>query len=135
MRFYVIYSVDVPKGESIAPYTPKSRAWERTESGETEYDCWTGGKHRKYVAELSRKQFDKFVSQTGLTADTCETMGSLTGCGWMPAISFRAEEYSAIVLAYVTPIPEVSQAFHMATEERAAKTWERVRKAVISQYR
>ena len=43
-------------------------------------------KHRKWVALLTRQQFDAFVSKLGLYAESTETMGSLGapgfGFGW-----------------------------------------------------
>lgn len=113
MRFYVIYSVDVPQGESLSPWTPRGKAWKQTESGKTEYDLgtkWEKGRHRKYVAYLSRQQFELFLDQIGLHAENVETMGSITEFGHLPAISFTSVDEEAIVNAHVTPMPEVKMA-------------------------
>ena len=100
MLFSVIYSVDVPQGISIKPYTPPQvgRLWTRTE-GDEQYEYsylegrWEKGKHRKWAALLTRKQFDAFVEKLGLVAEDVQTMGSLGapgfGFGWAPAISFQ----------------------------------------------
>ena len=138
MQFSVIYSVDVPEGVSVREYAPPqaSRLWSLTEAGESEYSYlegqWQKGKHRKWVAMLTRKQFDAFVAKVGLYAESTETMGSFGapgfGFGWSPAISFNADHEDAIVNAYVTPIPETSK---VGGDER---DWNRVRDAVLSVY-
>lgn len=138
MLFSVIYSVDVPDGVSIKDYAPPqvSRLWSLTESGESEYAYlegqWEKGKHRKWVAMLTRRQFDAFVDKLGLYAESTETMGSLGapgfGFGWSPAISFSGDYEDAIVNAYVTPIPETSKA------GGGERDWQRVRDAVLSVY-
>ncbi len=139
MQFSVIYSVDVPQGVSIKDYAPPQvgRLWNLTEGDEQfEYsyleERWKKGKHRKWVALLTRKQFDAFVSKLGLYAERTETMGSLGapgfGFGWSPAISFNADHENAIVSAYVTPLPQTTKA---GGDER---DWERVRGAVLSVY-
>ena len=139
MQFSVIYSVDVPEGVCVSDYAPPQvgRLWTMTEAGESEYAYlegrWEkGGKHRKWVALLTRKQFDAFVSKLGLYAESTETMGSLGapgfGFGWSPAISFNADHEDAIVNAYVTPIPETTK------EGGDEQDWRRVRRAVLSVY-
>jgi len=139
MQFSVIYSADVPEGVSIKDYAPPQvgRLWSLTEGDEQfEYSYlegrWEKGKHRKWVALLTRKQFDAFVSKLSLYADSTETMGSLGapgfGFGWSPAISFNADHEDAIVNAYVTPIPQRTKA---GGDEQ---DWKRVRQAVLSVY-
>lgn len=136
MQFSVIYSVDVPQGTSIKHYAPPQvRQWNLTE-GNDQYEYgylegrWEKGKHRKWTALLTRKQFNAFVNKLGLYAERTETMGSLgapgLGFGWSPAISFTGDHEDAIVNAYVTPIPETKKA---GGDER---DWERVRGAVLS---
>ena len=74
MLFSVIFSVDDPQGVSIKTYTPPQagRLWTRTE-GDEQYEYgylegrWEKGKHRKWTALLTRKQFDAFVSKLELT--------------------------------------------------------------------
>jgi hypothetical protein len=138
MLFSVIYTADVPANVRIKPYTPPRRSlWTRTE-GDEQYEYsylegrWEKGKHRKWAALLTRKQFDAFVSKLGLVAEEVQTMGSLGapgfGFGWSPAISFSADDEDAILNAYVTPIPEVEKE---AYDER---DWHRVREAVLSVY-
>ena len=139
MLFSVIYSVDVPQGISIKPYTPPQvgRLWTRTEGDEQfEYSYlegrWEKGKHRKWAALLTRKQFDAFVEKLGLVAEDVQTMGSLGapgfGFGWAPAISFNGDDEDAILNAYVTPIPEVEK------ESFNERDWQRVREAVLNVY-
>jgi hypothetical protein len=139
MLFSVIYSVNVPQGVSVKPYTPPQRSlWTKTE-GDEQYEYgylegrWAGrGKHRKWAALLSRKQFDAFVEKLGLVAEDVQTMGSLGapgfGFGWSPAISFNGDDEDAILNAYVTPIPEIEK------ESYDEQDWQRVREAVLNVY-
>ena len=111
MQFSVIYSVDVPKGISLKDFAPPQvRRWSLTEGNEQfEYGYlegrWTRGKHRKWTALLTRKQFDAFVAKVGLYAERTETMGSLgapgLGFGWSPAISFTGDHEDAILNASI----------------------------------
>jgi hypothetical protein len=138
MQFSVIYSVDCPEDENIARFAPPDLdLWDQTEGDERyEYgyleDRWENGSHRKWCAILDREQFDEFVEQCGLIAESSETMGSIGapgfGFGWAPAISFNSHDSDAIQSAYVTPIPEVKG------ESFDERDWERVRGAVLSIY-
>jgi hypothetical protein len=139
MLFSVIYSVNVPQGVSIKPYTPPQvgRLWTRTEGNEQfEYSYlegrWEKGKHRKWAALLTRDQFDAFVEKLGLVAEDVQTMGSLGapgfGFGWAPAINFNGHDEDAILNAYVTPIPEVEK------DSFNEGDWRRVRAAIINVY-
>ena len=138
MLFSVIFSVDVPSNVSIKPYTPPQRSlWTMTEGDEQfEYSYlegrWERGKHRKWAALLTRKQFDSFVEKLGLVAEGVQTMGSLGapgfGFGWSPAVSFNADDEDALLSAYVTPIPEVEK------DSFNERDWQRVRAAIISVY-
>jgi hypothetical protein len=121
--------------------------WHRTE-GDNQYDygylegCWAKGKHRKFCAMLTRKQFDRFVSQMSLRAENCETMGSIgaPGCGFgcAPAISFNGSDSleDAILNAYVTPMPEIEPKHpeHWKNADAGERNWQRIRKAVIRVY-
>lgn len=151
MIFSIIYSVDIPSGLSITHYKPpnnqmRRKLWQCTE-GDSSYEYghlgeeWEKGKHRKYCAVLTRKEFEQFTEECELFAQNHETGGSIGApgfeIGWVPAVSFSSERYSAIVSAYVTPIPT----FHTREqfEARPSKLfdeddWERVRRAVINQY-
>ena len=110
--FFVIYSVDIPANKSLIPYRPNNiKLWDITEGNDQyEFDYlggkWSKGKHRKYVARLTMDQFKEFVEDQYLYPEDCETMGSLTGFGWLPAISFNYESNYDLVIknAYVTPI-------------------------------
>jgi hypothetical protein len=114
------------------------KLWQKTE-GDEEYGYgylegeWEKGKHRKYTAFLTRKQFERFVGHLCLRAEDVETGGSLTGMGLQPAISFNGDDYSALLNAYVTPVPENWK----TKEEMTGKTerdWQRVRRAVINHF-
>ena len=136
MLFSVIYSVDVP--ENLDCFAPPhvDELWEETENGATEYRYlegeWTNGTHKKWCALLTRSEFEEFVQHCGLTADSCETMGSIgaIGCGfgWSPAISFSSNDYEYMGNAYVTPLPEVKK------KELNENDWNRIKKAILSLY-
>jgi hypothetical protein len=169
MRFSVIYSVDVPRDESIRPYLPTQKHLFQMTEGDDQYEysylegVWTKGKHRKLCAWLNKKQFERFLSDTGLFAEDVETMGSLgapgLGYGIVPAVSFRNDDPIAIQGAYVTPIPwnetEDEELYGLlldkhrfitlpfpnkdeleekAKEAYAGRIWRRVREATISTY-
>ena len=117
LNFYVIYAVDVPNDCELDSYLPRESVMlmlDRTEDDdEYQYDylegCWEDGHHGKWVGELTSRQFEQFIWDTYMGAEDVETGGSLTGFGWLPAISFSAKHYSPIVSAYVTPfIPDES---------------------------
>ncbi len=151
MLFSVIYSVDVPRDVSICRRSPPAhqlrRLWQLTEQGSDDYgylgDYWKKGKHRKWCAILTRKQFDEFVQHCGLAAENIKTMGSLGapgfGYGLAPAISFRGDEPDAIQSAYVTPIPRCRALRDFETKypkhPYGEEVWERVRRVVIAVYR
>jgi len=139
MLFSVIYSADVPSTVSIRDFAPPHarRLWTKLE-GDEGYEFshlegrWERGKHRKWIAQLDREQFDEFVKALDLHAESSHTLGSLGapgfGVSWAPAISFTSNDPDAILSAYVTPIPEVSK--HGGDE----RDWERVRRAVLAVY-
>lgn len=141
--YSVIYSVDVPADESIVPYAPPNRFrfWKQTEGNE-EYaygyleGVWSKGKHRKWCATLTQRQFDAFVRKLDLRAEDVETMGSLGAPGFgvslAPAISFDVPcEYTNVIgNAYVTPCPKDSHDFW--PDEKA---WRTVRQQIIDTYR
>jgi hypothetical protein len=160
VKFYVIYSVDVARGSdrnggcnlrccrpTISRYLPHGwRKWQCTEGDESyDYDylaeeggygseVWRKGQHRKLCALLSREEFERFLEDVSLVAEDCETMGSLTGFGWLPAISFGddGDHPYAILNAYVTPVPQKPDG-----EERTGmqeRDWRRVRRAIIRAY-
>ena len=153
MLFSVIYELDVPRSEAVGQYLPKQRHLFQQTEGDDCYEYshlegdWEKGKHRKLCGILTKEQFERFLSDTGLQAEDCETMGSLGapgfGLGWAPAISFRGDHYSALSSAYVTPIPMVKRVRdldkppHPARAEKgfSENDWERVRTAVISKYK
>ena len=144
MQFGVIYSIDVPGrktkfGEMSPMNIPGQKGiWCKTE-GDEQYDYdyleneWKAGRHGKYCACLTKKQFIDFVKQTNLFADSIETMGSL-GCpnpngiclSLSPAICFNGDFRDKIAKAYVTPYPEIKKKT-VFTE----RDWKRIRKTMI----
>ena len=141
MKYSIIYSVDVPRKESIKRYLHPQRHLFKLTEGDEQYDYgyleneWKKGKHRKLCALLNQNQFDKFIDKTGLIAESTETMGSLGapgfGIGWAPAISFTGyDEYNPVILnAYVTPIPEIER-----KDGFTERDWERIKKVIIRKY-
>lgn len=112
LEFYVIYSFDCMKSESVRRFQPPFiKRWNCTEmDDEFDYDYlggdWVGGKHRKYCAQLNKKQFEHFIDDCCLVMEDVNTGGSLTGMGLLPAHSFNdsGDSYESIVNAYVTPL-------------------------------
>jgi len=141
MLFSIIYSFDCSKRCSVSSYCPPNRKlWQKTEGDEqADYqDVYPDGKHRKFCAILTRKQFEKFLEQLCLTAEDVETMGSLgapgCGLGFAPAVSFRGPDDPACEMnAYVTPLPEPlkKKKKHRQLNE---DDWKRVRRAILSLY-
>ena len=129
MKFYVIYEFDCAKEDSVNRYYPS----ERKLFDLTENSLEDNRKHRKLVAMLTKKQFKRFVNDTGLSPETTETMGSMTQFGWLPAVSFTYYDYysGARASAYVTPITEKGRNDSEAILER---NWERLRRAVIARF-
>lgn len=121
MQLSIIYSIDCPRDVRIGQFNPpkrQRRLWQLTEDDSGyEYSylegSWSKGKHRKWVALLTRDQFQEFVDHTGLFAEDVQTMGSLgaPGCGFglVPAFSFRTDDPDAIQSAYVTPLASGSE--------------------------
>ena len=112
LEFYIIYSFDIMKTESVMRYKPPFiKKWDCTE-GDDQFDYdylegeWEQGKHRKYCAQLDKEHFEKFIYDCNLIMEDVNTMGSLTELGLMPAHSFNdgGDSYEAIINAYVTPI-------------------------------
>jgi len=136
-----------------APPREQDGLWQLTEAGESEYAYlgedfagsweeigsvtdfnryrWTHSEHRKWVAELSRDDFEAFIDHCLLEATEDETMGSLTfEYGWLPALSFKGDEDS-IVDAYVTPLLD-----RLSNPDREdERDWERVAETVRRHYR
>lgn len=135
MQYCVIFQVDTFGDNSIAQFRPRVGKWDMTERDDTENDYGERGKHRKFCAMLTRREFDKFVNDAGLYPEDVETLGRLGApgiVGLAPAISFRNEVYDEfwhIMNAYVTPIPDTSK------RDWNENDWQRIRRAVISKYR
>jgi len=140
MRFFLILSVDVPRDVPINKWAPSRRLKRKLQLTEGddcyEYsylgDCWAKGKHRKWVGELNKEDFDEVVTDLGLYASPVDTMGSLTPDGLLPAIAFEVgEAYDAIISMYVTPFPEVTPG-NWRSDESRYNAWERVKSAVVA---
>lgn len=139
-RYSVIYSIDCVKKHSVVRYYPAGnvrRVMRRTEDDE-EYEYghlggpWEGGHHAKVVGLLSPKHFRQFVNDCALFPEDVETAGSLGAPGFFgvaPAICFRAEEYSAVILAYVTPVPSGTPG------EISDEQWQAMRAYVMKEFR
>jgi hypothetical protein len=135
VEFYVIYSVDTHGDGNAGWGLPRKEILgklNQTEDDE-EYDYsylggrWETGFHRKYCGVLKREDFETFLNDTCLSAEDSETMGSLTEMGWMPAISFSADDDDSIISCYVTP--------HVDGIAGTEEQWNRLRDAIVSKYK
>lgn len=147
MRFGVILTIDCQRQDSITEWLPPNprlfKLTEKDDQGDCEHfgPKWKNHKHRKYVGEISREQFDALVEKLNLKADSTPTMGSLgvpwtaSGLGLAPAVCFveDADRLEAYLQAYVTPLPEV-QMRKSGTDDYYDRCWERVRRAVLNTY-
>lgn len=158
MKFSVIYTVDcartyqlpyrMPRGRYVRAYgghAEEKNVWFVTERDDQfEYDYladegseeWRNGRHRKVCGLVDRATFERFQNDQWLTAEDCETMGSIGAPGgyhWQPAISFNGpDDYDPVIRsAYVTPIPEPVRPRSNGMNER---DWDRVRKVIIAKY-
>jgi hypothetical protein len=141
MLFSVIYSVDCQFETEIGQFNPRRslrRHLQLTEGDECrEYDYlgddWANHKHRKWAGILTRPQFEALLDDTGMWAESTETMGSLGapgfGFGLAPAISFRNDDPQAIQGMYVTPIPCVDRVGGWTERD-----FERIKRAIVHQY-
>jgi hypothetical protein len=139
LSFYVIYSFDCMKTESVKQFQPPFiKRWDCTE-GDDQFDYdylkgdWIGGKHRKYCAQLNKKQFEQFIDHCCLTMEDVNTMGSLTEFGLLPAHSFNLSDSDhsyecAMVNAYVTPL--------IMNEgiERTDELWESLKQEMLHKF-
>lgn len=152
MRFYVIYSFDVTSEMSVVPFKPPCiKQWRLTEdddnyefdylADETGDEKYRNGKHRKYVAELNKKQFKRFIEECNMVMDDVETLGSLTEFGHLPAFSFNVSDavqsdYYELIWcnAYVTPLPEhVIKGKHLNNSQNE-RNWNRIKQALLNLY-
>lgn len=144
INYSIIYSFDMAgRDKTVRWYQPPKmrKLWTLTE-GDSQYeysylgDEWERGKHRKYIGILNQEEFDEFIDATYLTMEDVQTMGSLGapgfGFGWSPAISFRGDEYDAILSAYVTPFPIDQEPPETAEEEE--KIWDEIYDWMLEKY-
>lgn len=164
MKFGVIYSIDWSMKESeecpalsgedaevmsLFDITESNKVFE----GMDEDNPATG--HMKFASKelLSRKDFERFLRHTRLTASSTPTMGSIIGYAWgmgwaAPAVAFESDSRDYEEMAYVTPVPSTTPRKFIldpnhplglyehvtATEEYQARCWVRVRDAVVRTY-
>lgn len=163
MQFGIIYTVEVANGTRLKPFVPKGNKWRCTERDDTtselghydesdvpegvtdaeKFGFWCFGRHRKYCACLTKKQFEAFIAHTGMTMSTVETGGSIGAptpdgicIGNMPAVCFELRHdphegkgYRYDLNAYVTPYPEVKRGEKRGFVDR---DFERTRKAMLN---
>lgn len=147
MKFGVLYTVDVPWETSIRGFMPTQRKLFRQTEGDEQYDYshmegrWAKGKHRKLVGVLNKKQFERFLDETGLFPEGHGTGGSLgvpwadpPGLGIAPAISFANDDPDSIQSAYVTPLPEVEIQTGFNLGNRADRYWRLIKRAILNKY-
>jgi len=60
--------------------------------------------HRKYVGILSPSELEALLREELFPVGTCQTMGSLTDIGWLPAVNFEFENPDVFEGMYVSPI-------------------------------
>ena len=134
MNFYIIYSFDCK--DSVGYYYPRKSIMKKATITEVGKPDWVedydkddentiGWKHRQLTAELSLDEFIEFMDDTCLSFKA-ETMGSLTlEYGWMPALSFGADDGVSYINCHVTPIPDLDLKMEY-TEDEMNSDWERV---------
>ena len=138
MRFSVIYEFDISASDSVRHYMPKNRKlWQITESHETEYgEIFPHGKHRKVCAWLTKEQFKRWLEDSILHVEECETMGSLGapgfGFGWSPAIAYTSDVPDAIASAYVTPVPTKHDGSPIRANGVKNRDWKRIQRAMFN---
>lgn len=136
--FSVIYSADWdPLTHNCSAFRPRNiKLWDLTEIVDNkEGSDIEGWKHRKWVALLSHKQFDRFIQETQMFADPVETGGSIGapgfGFGWAPAICFCCEDDGTFYTnMYVTPIPKLKDGEEKISEEM----WDEIKADILEQY-
>lgn len=137
----VIITWDFGSGENakslLTPaHTRFKRLLRKTEGNEQAYGH-PYPRHQKWVGCLEQKDFDELVKQQMLHASRCETMGALGMAtpdggmcfGHLPAISFDADRYAALVNAYVTPFVMTD-----AERELSKEGWQHLRELVLKKY-
>lgn len=145
MKFGVIYSIgwDTDQSEECPALSGENSSVMRLfyVTNETGEDLGEPRRYMKFVSTdlLSRADFERFLEHTRLTASSTPTMGSIIGYAWgmgwtAPAVAFEGDSRDYEEMAYVTPIPDVSQQREL-TAERMDRCWERVRQAVINTYK
>ncbi len=155
MKFGVIYSIDWFATDSdTCPALDGEDAevmklFDITESNDIEgSDDEPARKHMKFASKelLNRKDFERFLQHTRLTASSTPTMGSTIGGAWgmgwtAPAVAFEGDDRVYEEMAYVTPVPDVEpRQFHIdpknplglaahviEVEAYQDRCWERVR--------
>lgn len=141
MRFSVVYSVDVPRSESLRRYlSGRLRSWAQTE-GDESYELqhlggdWRNGKHRKFVTVLDKREFADFLRRNALFATEVQTSGVVGSSGfgwrWVPAAVFRraSDDRPVYASAVVTPIPTKTRLFGWTHRD-----WTRIHRVLIRMF-
>ena len=149
MHFYVIYSFECSRRQSVKLFQPPEannrRIWSLTEGDECFTELYENreGKHRKYVGILKKEEFIEFVNHCSLLMENIETMGSLR-IGIIPAFLFirdpfcdNPDEAPIRADAFVTPLPEVTKNTNISDEKHQhldRKRWEWFRKVMLNMF-
>lgn len=122
LSFYFIYTVDIERELSLWDRVPDiiyhhvrrknviitedDSCWDYDYMAEDDKSSsWWRGKHRKFVGEFDFDDFKTLVNDAYMYMESCDTMGSLTPMGHLPAMSFDSGSSYMIEMhnAYVTP--------------------------------
>ena len=110
VMYYVIYTLDLLKSNyndtitQIKPSSIKYPLFKMTEDevGDPEFFS----KHRKYCGIITGGQLKQLLTEINYIIGTCETMGSITEIGWLPAICYETECIDYCDNIYVSPLIE-----------------------------
>lgn len=108
--FFCIITIECEQYISLQHlYPPKVYTrWDITEKENDDISIFDGGKYRKVVGEFSYTEFINYCDTHDIHYE-CETMGSLSMYGHMPALSFESACWSEdgyAINIYVTSIPD-----------------------------
>lgn len=134
IRYFVILSVDIYQSEypaTLAEAKPKIVRFPKFKMTENcvedpEYIL----KHRKYCGFLTPQEADEFLSEN--FTDTCQTLGSISEYGWLPAISFSDGDCGQgfYLNAYITPMLDEKDEEEILSEMRDHPNAEQIRRRV-----
>ena len=139
MNWSIIYSYDLLPNTSPEPYIPISDRWIKTEDDD-EYDFdylgddYVDGKHGKFVAYLTNKEFVDFLNTT-LYPDSVESTMGMIGAqleggmtpSMLPAWSLSSsyDHYAISLNAYVCPMPDGDEeiTFLQSKDDQQIREW------------